>query len=221
MALECSNCGLEIDIDSIDMETMTVNCPRCSTFLDFSDAIQPEEAPPPKVVNAPENFTVTELKDGSRIAFSWMSWRSIVYFTVGLVLAATPVMMFNAIGGEGFSIPLILLPVFLLIILIGLAVMYYGLALFLNSTTITVNDAVVSVKHGPLPLRASHSYRRSDVKQVISQQIAHRNQYGETYTYEVHLQLQDGTQKVLVKGFPRREQADYIRQQLYSAGIRA
>ncbi len=217
MELKCVECGHEFSAEEIDLDQMNARCPSCgmyNTFEDFIYAPLPEPETPQTVLAPPRGYKIVADAEGAVITHPWFSWRAPVYLGCGIALIGIPSMLLNVIGGEGQQVSPAYLPALFAITIFGLGLTYFSLAHFLNITRISITADKVSVTHGPIPVPGNAAYARQDVERVISNPTPYRVQTSDGFSYEIQLHLKDGTHHVFLKGFQRKEDADFIRRQM-------
>lgn len=217
MELKCVECGHEFSAEEIDLDSMTARCPACGTHNTFEDFVNTPLFEPDitqTVLQTPKGYKFSSDMESTTISYPWFSWRAPVYLASGIGLIGIPLMLLNVIGGEEQQIQPIFLPILFLVTVFGVGLTYFSLAHFLNNTRIRITLDYVSVTHGPIPVPGNATYHRDDVERVISNPTPYRIQTSDGYSYEIQVHLKDGTQHVFLKGFQRKEDADFIRKQI-------
>lgn len=213
MQVNCPNCGQLISDDDLNEQTMIAVCPHCSEVFDFSDMVDAQPGTE-RLITPPQNVNVQVGDDRVTISYSWFGWRAPVFLAFGLLIFGVPFLLLNAIGGENQSVGVPAFIIFLFFAVFGVILTYYSLAQFMNTTHIIINGEMLVIRHAPIPMPGNVRVLRQDIIQLHRYERFRDTDYGEVHAYDLHVELQDGSQRPLVRGLKDAEQARFLDYQL-------
>jgi hypothetical protein len=199
--------------EDLNTQTMIAVCPHCEFAFDISDLL-PASPAVERILHPPQGFNVREQAGGVIVTYNWFNWRAPVFLAAALSIMGVPFLLLDVIGGADVTVSTLLLLSLCLISLFAIGMIYYSLAQFMNTTRITINAQHIEVRHTPVPMPGNVRLAAEDVTQVTIEEHRRDTEYGTVFRYDVDVLLNNGTQRTLVRGLQRREQARYLEQQL-------
>jgi hypothetical protein len=214
--LQCRACKNPLRETDINETLGIARCSRCHAVLDLRRGESPPDGGGCKrpVVALPERFEVgNDRGTGLRITWRWFE-RSVIYAAFWCVAwDGFLVVWYNKVlTAHDPALAMILLPI--AHVAVGVGLTYSALAGFLNKTVVTANSTEVRIKHGPMPWSGNQTIPAVEIQQVFCREVTRGQKHGISYSYNVHILGQNGTERTLLSGLAQVEQAVFIEQQL-------
>jgi hypothetical protein len=119
--------------------------------------------------------------------------------------------LFGDVKNEGFDWMAMVFPI--CHVAVGVGLTYYVIAGFLNKSTIFLDDAILAVRHGPVPWLGNRTLETDGIL-GIEMDYVYSSQDQPNFAVSAH--AEDGRQVVLLRGL-NFKQAEYIAWQLAHA----
>ncbi len=213
-SLKCPNCASPIREDDYDAEQGTIRCSYCGTLMLPPRAQRPAALPRPQIA-LPAKMTLEKTARGIVIKRRWIN--VMVVFLIPFCIVWDSFVfgfLFRMTTSEDVPWMVRLFP--LGHVAVGIGVTYYTLALLINQTRVEATQNAVTVSHGPLPWFGWREIVAGRIDQLYCKEVIHRSKNGVSTTYEVWVQLDDGTNSRLVASGLNPDQALFIEQQIES-----
>jgi hypothetical protein len=160
----------------------------------------------------PQSIKLSDIEGGMLITYRWYKAKYLLALMLAPACAYFLVRSDYVAGDfQAFTVPSVL------IVMAALLIVYYSLARVLNTTRIRVLQDRILVCSGPLPFGGNRKLYKDDVVQlyVTRQAVGHRY-YLTVTTYQVNVQLVNGSVMTLVRGLASAEQGWFIEKNIES-----
>jgi hypothetical protein len=220
MQVHCTQCGVQIPADDLNIDTGIAKCRACNCVFSFLEALREHSAAertrPPTAerpaVPQPRGVAMDDLGGRLRLVRRWFQWPILM-------------LLFFCVAWDGFLVfwysiaftqkaPWIMVVFPVVHVAVGIAMTYGVLCGFFNRTVIEVEGGRFTIQHGPLPWPGNRTIDTADLKQLYCRQRVRNTRNGTSETYELHAQLADGKQLKLISGLDEAEQALFLEQQI-------
>lgn len=220
MQVHCTNCGVQIPADDLNIDTGIAKCQACNCVFSFLEALRESSAAERPlrataerpVVPQPRGIMVDDLGGRLRLVRRWFRWP--LLFLVFFCVAWDGFLVFWYSIAFTQNAPWIMVVFPVAHVAVGVGLTYFVLCGFLNSTSIEVESGGLRIRHGPLPWWGNRTIETADLKQLYCQRRVRSSRNGTSETYELHAQLANGTQLKLLSGLEEAQDALYLEQQI-------
>ncbi len=106
------------------------------------------------------------------------------------------------------------------IVIVGILMTYAGLAQLINSTTVSLDAEKLSIKHGPLPVKANVTVPRDKLKQIYTQKRVRQLGRRKQVSFELLLQEHNAEPQTLMADETSRDDLQFIVQEVHKALIK-
>ena len=219
--LRCRRCGAAIEARDVLEELAIAKCRFCSTVMDLSArdgrVELPQQAPPPArrpAVPVPERFKVEQQGSTLSIEWSWFTFATV--FLLVFCFFWDGFLAFWYLGAASADEAPVFVYLFPLIhVAVGVGLTWTALAGLLNHTRLEVERGVMRVHHGPLPWPGNRELQVGEIDQFFCDESVHRGKNSTTYTYNLHVILKSGGQRLkLIGRLEKPEQALFLEHRL-------
>ena len=185
--VHCSNCGVLVPADDINIKTMTGKCVACDHIFDIASPWSQENrdfdnSPQPR----PKHISI-ESGSGNKSSFAqqdinpYFSYGESLHLKIRWFTPMLIVLIFFCIAWDSFLVfwywaaftqpntPLTLIMVIFPIchVVVGVGLTYGTIASLFNSTHILISQHVVKIKHGPVPWWANKELNAKDIRKLM------------------------------------------------------
>lgn len=161
----------------------------------------------------PRQLTVDYYDDYMHVCYKWRSRRMIGMTIITAIFVIIVGTMYSE-NFDKFNRTLALIA-FIAVFIAGAAyTVYYTVAHWFNKTDIFVNNGQMEVKIGPFPWYGNTKLQTNNISQFYNKRIVKGSKEKQRVSYEVRYILENQTDKKLISGLPKREQAEYIERKI-------
>ena len=210
MTLPCPHCQQEIPASAVLEELAVAKCPSCHTIVELP---QGGAAVARGKVAMPEKFVVEEFGSTLSVTWRWYSFVSWILLAFCALWDGVIATAYSSMFARHASLPELLFP--LIHATAGVGLTYVMVCTFVNSTRVSCEGGLLTVKHGPLPIRFKVELATAEVSQLFSTEKITRNKNGsEMRSYELKALTRGGKKVVLLNGLDDPRQALWLEQRL-------
>ncbi len=221
MQLSCEMCHAALRPEDVRLDLAVATCHACNAVLDLSSRKGRELAAPAqaraRLVRAkapqPPVFRVEEDASGVRISWRWLSFihAFLVFFCIGW---DSFLFVWYGIALKMEDTPLLMIVFPVAHVAAGIGLTYYTLTGFVNRTSIDASRNHLSIRHGPLPLRANIELQGRQLVQIYGVENITKSDGQESRSYDLVAQDREGRAVKLLSSLKDKDQVLFLEQTL-------
>ena len=185
--VHCSNCGVLVPANDINIKTMTGKCVVCDHVFNISSHSQGtrdfDNSPPPR----PKNISIesgmgNDLSGAKQDINPYFNYGESLHLKIRWFTPMLFVAIFFCIAWDSFLVcwysvaftqpntPWIMIVFPICHVAVGVGLTYSTIASLFNSTHIIADQHVLSIKHGPVPWWANKELNAKDIRKLTIEQ---------------------------------------------------
>jgi hypothetical protein len=209
--ITCPSCGSRGPSDLGANRFVCAYCGREYILNNAGQASAPDQPVLRDLISAPKGVEMQEDFQCLRLTRRWFSWKYIPMALFCIFWDGFLIFWYGIAFSTGAPLIFVLFP--LLHLAVGAGLTYSTLAGFINRTFLEITPDKLSIRHAPIPWIGNMTLNINEIRQLYSEEAAHRGEHGTTYTYELWMASQDGKSRKLLSGIDNSDIPLYLEQQ--------
>ncbi|MCB0208183.1 MAG: hypothetical protein KDJ52_02565 [Anaerolineae bacterium] len=203
---QCKHCATEIAAPASDVDThQPITCPVCNAVFYATDDEKALVPFTPSTRSLPAKMTIRAVDDELLIT---RHRRGVLF--IGLLAITSFLLLFGLFGSEMHTLEFLMNPLAWIIA----SFFYYSLKNTVNTTHIRISPTALQINEGPLLPRWHTSVTASNITQLYVKKIVRRGNKSTTTTYDLNFVQKIGSDRTIVTGLERAEQALFLEQEI-------